>query len=172
MRGGRGLLAVVLAALAVAGAAGAARVGPASPPSAEPGDAVSGMWLCPHGGGPGWTGTIAIANPGTSSVAIRLTSIGGGSPGRPVSLEVPAGREVLQAVSADERGSATFVEAFGGWVGVGWQVHAAGAESGLGAEPCTPSGATTWFTAERLDRGEPPAASEHRPRDRQTGGRP
>jgi uncharacterized protein DUF5719 len=148
VRGGRGLLAVVLAALAVVGAAGAARVGPASRGSTEPGGAVSGMWLCPHGGGPGWTGTIAIANPGASTVAVRLTSIGSDAPSRPVSVEVPPGREVLRAVTDDERGSATFVEAFGGWVGVGWQVRAAGTESGMGAEPCTPSASTTWFTTD------------------------
>jgi hypothetical protein len=148
VKGGRGLLAVVLAALALVGAAGAARVGPASPASAAPGDAISGMWLCPHGGGPGWTGAIAIANPGTNTVAVRLTSIGSEAPSRPVSVEVPPGREVLQAVTAGERGSATFVEAFGGWVGVGWQVRAAGDESGMGAEPCAPSGGTTWFTAD------------------------
>ena len=69
MRGsGRAWLAIVLAALAVIGASAAERLGPATPSTGAAGDAVSSVWLCPHGGGPGWRGTIEIANPGDASV--------------------------------------------------------------------------------------------------------
>src|SRR4051812_10167091 len=63
MRGGRGWLAIALAALVVIGAEAATRLGPATPAAATAGAAPSTTWLCPHGGGPGWTATIEIANP-------------------------------------------------------------------------------------------------------------
>jgi len=144
--GGRGVLALVLAALAVAGAVAADRLGPATPGAPPATDmATSGVWLCPHGGGSGWSGTIAIANPGANAVDVRLTPIGSGAPGAPIEVAVPAGREVLQEVPATQRASATYVESFGGWVGVGWQVSTTGKEVGLGAEPCAPGPSTTWY---------------------------
>ena len=145
---GRGVLAVVLAAVAIAGAVAADRVGPADHPSTGGDDARSGIWLCPHGGGTGWSATIAIANPGSNPVDVRLTPIGSGAPGAAIAVSVPAGREVLQQMPAKERASATYVESFGGWVGVGWQVAAGGSEAGVGAEPCTPAAATTWYTTD------------------------
>lgn len=145
---GQGVLAVVVAAVVVAGGVAAERRGPGSPAPASPGEAVSSTWLCPHGGGPGWTGTIALANPGTASVHVRLTSLSDRAPGAPTDLTVPAGGEVLQDVPATSRASATYVEAFGGWIGAGWQVRAADPEIGLGAEPCAPSAARTWYAPE------------------------
>jgi hypothetical protein len=146
--GGRGLLALVLAAVAVAGAVAADRLGPATRPSSAAVAATSGIWLCPHGGGKDWSATIAIANPGTSNVDVRLTPIGSGAPGAPISVAVPPGREVLQPMPATQRGSATYVEAFGGWVGVGWAVTAGGSESGVGTEPCAPGAGTSWYTTD------------------------
>jgi len=70
---GRGWLAAAIAAIAVVGASAAVRIGPAAPVSAVPGTAVSSTWLCPHGGGPSWTVTIAIASPGTEAIQARLT---------------------------------------------------------------------------------------------------
>jgi len=145
---GQGVLAAVVAVIVVVGGVAAERRGPAPPAPASPGEAVSSAWLCPHGGGPGWTGTLALANPGTAPVHVRLTFLSDLAPGRPTDLVVPAGSEVLHDVPATSRASATYVEAFGGWIAAGWQVRASDPEVGLGAEPCASGPARTWYAPE------------------------
>jgi hypothetical protein len=145
MRGtGRAWLAIVLAALAVAGASAAERLGPASPTPGAAGDAVSSVWLCPHGGGPGWSGTIEIANPGDLPVQARLTSLGDGDPSAAGQVEVPPRSTVSHDVPAGARASATEVQLFGGWAAVAWVVRAGGKEAGMGAEPCTSEPGGHW----------------------------
>ncbi len=144
MKGGRGWLAAVIAALAVVGATAATRIGPADPAPATPGSAVSTTWLCPHGGGPTWTATIEIANPGETPIQARLTSYGSGQPKDVADVDVPAHGEVLQEAPAPSRGASTRVDLFGGWAAVGWTVWAAGKEAGLGAEPCTSAPGSSW----------------------------
>ena len=141
---GRGWLAIVVAALAIVGATAAEREGPKAPPPAEPGTAVSSVWLCPHGGGPRWHGTIAIANPGDAPVEARLRALGDGASAAAGVVDVPAHGEVLRDVPADARAASTAVEIFGGWAGVAWLVRAGGNESGLGAEPCTADPGGSW----------------------------
>jgi hypothetical protein len=145
---GRGVLALVLACVVVVGAAAAERLGPESPAAAAPGSAVSSAWLCPHGGGAGWTGSIALADPGPTPADVRLTQLGTDAPQPPISLTVPAGHEVLQRVRADSAADATFVEVFGGWVAAGWIVTGGSSVPGLGAEPCAPSGARSWYVVD------------------------
>jgi hypothetical protein len=144
MRGrGRGWLALLLGALSVLGAATASRIGAAAPASAPQGAAVSSAWVCPHGGGDGWTANVVIANPGEAEVDARLTPLGD-RPGRVRTVTVPAGGEAVEEVPATARGAATAVEVFGGWAAVGWVVRGGGKESGIGAEPCTDDAGAFW----------------------------
>jgi hypothetical protein len=145
MRGrGRGWLALLLGGLAIVGAVAADRTGPAGPAPAPAGGAVSSAWVCPHGGGDGWSASIVIANPGAAAIDARLTSLGDRAPRQVGTVTVPAGGESIQEVPATGRGSATSVEVFGGWAAVGWVVRAGGKESGIGAEPCTDDTGSTW----------------------------
>ena len=137
---GRGVLALVIACLVVLGAAAAERIGPAPLGAAERGSAVSSVWLCPHGGGPGWKGTIALADPGPTPADVRLTELGTGAPDPPVTLTVPAGHEVLQQVRSGSTANATYVEVFGGWIAAGWVLNGGKDVDGLAAEPCAPTG--------------------------------
>ncbi|MEP6759363.1 MAG: hypothetical protein ABJB55_09225 [Actinomycetota bacterium] len=145
MRGkGRAWLAIALAALAVAGATAAESLGPATPLAGTSGSAVSSVWLCPHGGGRGWTGTIEIANPGDGAVQARLYSLGDGARVVAGQVEVPPRATVSRDVPAGVRAAATEVQIFGGWAGVGWIVRAGGSEAGMGAEPCTSEPGSHW----------------------------
>ena len=144
MRGGRGWLAVVLAALVVIGAEAATHLGPATPAAATAGAAPSTTWLCPHGGGPGWTATIEIANPTAATVDARLTSYADGQVGTPKDVSVPPHGEVLRTVDASTRAASTRVDVFGGWAAVGWVVWGGSKEPGLGAEPCTSTPGAVW----------------------------
>ena len=105
--GGRAWLAILLAALAVVGASVAERLGAATPPAGPTGDAVSSVWLCPHGGGPGWQGSIEIANPGDTPVEARLTAFGDEDPtqrrpgGGPAARDGVARRARRPAVGRD-----------------------------------------------------------------------
>jgi hypothetical protein len=144
MKRGRGWLACLLVVAAIVGAEAAVKLGPATPAAAAPGDAVSTTWLCPHGGGAGWTATIEIANPGDTPVDVRLTSTGTGGERDAGEVEVPGHGDVLHEVPATQRGAGTRVDVFGGWAAVGWVVWASAKEAGLGAEPCTPTPGTSW----------------------------
>jgi len=144
MRGGRGWLAIALAALVVVGAEAATRLGPAAPAAATAGAAPSTTWLCPHGGGPGWTATIEIANPTAATLEARLTSYADGPVGAPKDVSVPPRGEVLQTVDASTRAASTRVDVFGGWAAVGWVVWGGAKEPGLGAEPCTSTPGPVW----------------------------
>ena len=141
---GRGWLALALAALALFGAAATVRLGAAVPAAVEQGVALSSAWLCPHGGGDGWLGTIAIANPGDAPIQARLVSYGARQPASVGTIEVPAHGEALSDVPATVRAASTLVEIFGGWAAVGWNVRAGGGEAGMGAEPCTPRAGDQW----------------------------
>ena len=143
-RGGRGWLAIVLAALVVVGAEAATRLGPATPAVATAGTAPSTTWLCPHGGGPGWTATIEIANPTGETLDARLTSYADGPVGKPSDVSVPPHGEVLKQVDASSRAASTRVDVFGGWAAVGWVVWGGAKEPGLGAEPCTSTPGSRW----------------------------
>ena len=145
---GRGVLALALGFAVIVGATAAERIGPAEPAVAARGTAVSSVWLCPHGGGEGWDGAIALADPGPNPVDVRLTEIGTDASGPPVTLTVPPGHEVMQPVRSDSASDATYVEVFGGWVAAGWVLRGAAAAPGVAAEPCAPAGARSWFVVD------------------------
>jgi hypothetical protein len=145
---GRGVLALAVAGLVVLGGIAAERAGPDAPAAAVRGTAVSSVWLCPHGGGEGWTGTIALADPGPEPVDVRITELSTGAPSAPVTITVPAGHEVLQPVEAGSIADATYIEVFGGWIAAGWLVRSAPPSQGLGVEPCAPAASRTWYTTD------------------------
>ena len=100
---------LVVIVVVVVGGIAAERAGPATPAAAVRGSAVSSVWLCPHGGGEGWSGTIALADPGPQPVEVRLTEVSEGAPSAPVTITVPAGHEVLQPVEAGATADATYI---------------------------------------------------------------
>lgn len=146
---GQGLVALILVTLVLGGGAAAARVGAAAPPPAAPPTARSSEWLCPHGGGEGWTAEVVVANPGDRPVQARVTSLGpDAKPGESSTFTVSPGSELRHEVPAEQPASAAYVEVFGGWASASWLVHAADPAIGLGAEPCAPAGAQRWITTE------------------------
>jgi hypothetical protein len=143
----RGSLALLVAVVVVAGVLAAERWGPATPLAAPSPVALSRVWLCPHGGGRGWTATISIANPGSTDVNVRVRTLNERGSGAPVSFTVPAGHEVQRELPDASLASATVVEAFGGWVSAGWIVRAGDPDVGIGAEPCASAAGQRWFAA-------------------------
>jgi hypothetical protein len=121
------------------------RVGTEAFAAGPAGSAPSGAWLCPHGGGQDWQTTLEVANPGEADVRIRVTRMSEARPTDARSYVVPAGTTLPIAAPSTSRGSASFVEYFGGWVAAGWVTHGGGGEGGVAAEPCLPSASATWF---------------------------
>jgi Family of unknown function (DUF5719) len=144
---GQSFLTLVLAAVLALGGAAFTRLGPREPAPAPEGSAESGAWLCPHGGGKGYEGTVFLANPGASDVSTRVTGLTVDGVSKSAEVTVPAGGQVAVSVPARDRAASTFVETFGGWVAAGWLVRGAEGEPGLGAEPCTPEASRSWFSA-------------------------
>jgi Family of unknown function (DUF5719) len=144
---GQGLLTLlVLAAVAVAAVA-LERLGTREAPAAEAGTAPSAVWLCPHGGGRAYEGTVFLANPGETEVSARVTELSTDGPSDTSVVAVPAGTQVSVSVDASDRSSSTFVETFGGWMAAGWMVRGAEGEVGIGAEPCAADARRSWVSA-------------------------
>jgi len=148
--------AVVLAVVVAGGVYLQREVGPRAAAPGPPGQAPSGAWFCPHGGGTDWEVTLAVANPGPSPVDIRVTALSERRPSAPQSYTVEPGTELLVSQAAGDRDRSTFIEYFGGWVAAGWVAHAGGGEKGVAAEPCLPRAGQRWFvpdgtTTERQD---------------------
>ncbi|HEY6567062.1 MAG TPA: DUF5719 family protein, partial [Actinomycetota bacterium] len=144
---GQGLLTVVLVGVIVALGVSFDRLGAKPPAAARPGAAQSGVWLCPHGGGPDWVATVNLANPGDAPVQARVTSMGAEGSQPSEAVVVPPGSQVRVPTPAEERGSTTYVEYFGGWVSAGWITRGASGEAGIGAEPCAPEPGRSWFSS-------------------------
>lgn len=140
------LMAVAgLSALVLLSGALLTRAGTSPPPPAPSGDAVAtGAWFCPHGGGSGWTGWIAIANPGTSPVRVRVTTFGHSGVTAIRTFSVGASREVYRAVPAGDPASSTEVEYFGGWVAAGAVIRSSGASPDIAAERCVAGLGGSW----------------------------
>ncbi len=141
------ILAILVLLLLVGGAAYAEREIEPRPfgPGAN-GPARSGVWLCPHGGGPeGWEAFLQVANPGTEVATIRVRTLGAEGADAPRTLQVDPGSFMRVPVEAVGRGRASLVEWFGEWVAVGWLAHAGGGEGGVAAEPCAPEAGSDWL---------------------------
>jgi hypothetical protein len=139
---GQALFAVVSVAFLVVAMTWLDRVGPKAPAPIGAGSAPSGEWICPHGGGPGISVALFLANPGTDTVTARVTQLGARAPSRPTDLDVPPGSTVRVNLEPDERGAATAVEFFGGWIGAGWVSFT---DAGVAAEPCAAEASQRWY---------------------------
>jgi hypothetical protein len=140
-------LALAFVALIVAAAFVANGVGRAAPAEPAAPTVTSSTWICPHGGDDAWTGSVVIMNPGDTDVDVRVSTLGRTPKVVTTEATVPASQQLVQDVPVTERGAATLVEAFGGWVGVAWLV-ASDEPAGLGAEPCAAGGARRWFAGD------------------------
>lgn len=118
------------------------RTGVRAPASLAAGTAPSGAWICPHGGAPDLSVAIYLANPGTTSVTARITSLGKDAAGSPESYAVPAGSTRRIDQDPGDRGAATYIEYFGGWIGAGWVSFT---DQGVAAEPCAAEAARSWY---------------------------
>ena len=144
---GQGALAVIVLAAVIGGGFALQRgLGPRLPEAAPLGTARSGAWFCPHGGGAKeWKATLYLANPGVEPVTARVTSLVAKKPSTTQGVTVPPQTTVPVTVPAIGREASTYVEYFGGWLAAGWVAQGGGGEIGVGAEPCAPSAARTWY---------------------------
>jgi hypothetical protein len=127
-------------------------VGPRVPAPGPSGVAVSGGWFCPHGGGPDWSATLEVANPGSEPVQIRVIGLTSGKPSPSQAFTVEPGTELLVPAKAQGRGASSAIEYFGGWVAAGWLAHAGGKEKGVAAEPCLPEAGQRWYLSDGTTR--------------------
>ena len=141
------MLTVAIAGVVAIGVVSLDRLGPRQPSGAAFATARSATWLCPHGGGKGYEGSLFLANPGDEPVTARVTELDASTGGGPSELVVPPGSQVVVEVAASERSASTFVETFGGWAAAGWLIRGAGGEGGVGAEPCAAEAGRGWVTA-------------------------
>lgn len=149
---GQGFLALVVAVLVVAGGAAFTRLGPKPQPDATPGEATSGAWLCPHGGGNDWKGWLYLANPGEAPVTVRVGSLAKAPADPAGALTVAPASTVRLELAVAARESATYVEYFGGWVAAAWLTQGGGGQGGIGAEPCAAAASRTWYVSDGSTR--------------------
>jgi hypothetical protein len=121
------------------------QIGPKVPAAAEAGTAPSGAWICPHGGGSGLSTALFLANPGATTVTARVTQLGAKAAAEPTGFDVPPDSTVRVNLPPGERGAATYVEFFGGWIGAGWVSFT---DDGVSAEPCAADASTRWYLAD------------------------
>jgi hypothetical protein len=88
---------------------------------------------------------LYLANPGATTVTARITGLGTDPAGSPESYQVPAGSTVRVDQVPEDRGAATYIEYFGGWIGAGW---VSSTDEGVAAEPCAADAARGWYMAD------------------------
>jgi hypothetical protein len=142
---GQTLFALASVAFFVAALFWLDRVGVRSAGGLAPGTAPSGAWVCPHGGASEVSLAMYLANPGSGVVTARVTGLGTEAAGSPESYEVPAGSTVRIDKVPNDRGAATYIEYFGGWIGAGW---VSSTDGGVAAEPCAADAARDWYLAD------------------------
>jgi len=144
--GGRAAgVVLVVAAVAASGVFLDRSVGPKSASAGTEPGAYSGAWFCPHGGGDGWKGWVAVTNPGPAPVGVRVTTFGKKGPAAGGSFSLPARTERLVEVPATDPADTAEVEYFGGWVGAGAILDTGGTTPRTTAERCAPASHRTWF---------------------------
>lgn len=148
MRGpGQAVLALAFVGAVAAAAVAADGFGTASPGSPPPATVSSARWVCPHGGGDGWTGRVVVMNPGDEPADVRITTFGRDKDSVTTEATVPASRQLVHEVPASDPAATTVIDAFGPWVGVAWLVSSED-PGGLGAEPCLPERARRWLAGD------------------------
>jgi len=145
------LVVVVAGGFALQRGLGVRAQEPAAPPTAS-----SGVWFCPHGGGEKeWKATLYLANPGDAAVVARVSSFSRKKRDEPRSVTVPPQATVAVSVPAKGREASSYVEYFDGWIAASWVTQGGGGEVGVGAEPCAPATAPTWFAPDgTTEQGE------------------
>ncbi len=139
---GQALFALASVVVIVGALAWLDRSGPRTPAPLPVGTAASGAWICPHGGGSELAVVLYLANPGSTPVHARVTELGSDRAGSSESYDVAAGSTLRIEEAPEDRGGATYIEYFGGWIGAGW---VASTDDGVAAEPCAADAATRWF---------------------------
>jgi hypothetical protein len=142
---GQALFALACVAFLVAALMVLDRAGPRAPALLVAGEAPSGAWICPHGGGPDVSVALFLANPGEEAATVRVTQLGAETAAPPARYDVPGGTTVRVNLSPGERGDSTSVEFFGGWVGAGWVSFT---DAGAAAEPCAAEASQRWYLAD------------------------
>jgi hypothetical protein len=142
---GSALFALASVVFLVAALIGLDRTGAKSPAPLAAGTAPSGAWVCPHGGASELTVALYLANPGAATVTARITRLGADAPGSPESYEVPPGNTLRIEQVPEDRGAATYIEYFGGWIAAGWVSFT---DEGVAAEPCAADAARAWYLAD------------------------
>ena len=142
---GQALFALASVVFLVGAMAWLDRTGARAPAPLAPGTAASGAWFCPHGGRSDLSVALYLANPGSATVRARVTKLDSGPAEPPESYDVPAGSTLRIDQVPEDRGAATYVEYFGGWIGAGWVAFTDG---GVAAEPCAADAAPRWFLAD------------------------
>ncbi|HJP65664.1 MAG TPA: hypothetical protein VKA30_05095 [Actinomycetota bacterium] len=144
----RGRLAGVVALallVALVGVVLQDQVGPRKPAAGAAGGGLSGAWLCPHGGGTGQRAWVAVTNPGTRAVPIRITTFGSKGVLAERSEVIPPFTQLIRQVPAKQAGTATEVEYFGGWAGAGWVVQQREPQTALASSRCAGGPSPTWY---------------------------
>jgi hypothetical protein len=142
---GQALFALASVAFLVVALTWLDRAGPKAPALLTAGEAPSGAWICPHGGGRDVSVALFIANPGEAAATVRVTQLGAEAAAPPARYDVPGGTTVRVDLPPGGRGDATSVEFFGGWVGAGWVSFTA---AGAAAEPCAAEASQRWYLAD------------------------
>jgi hypothetical protein len=142
---GQALFALASVAFLVVALTWLDRAGPRAPALLTAGEAPSGAWICPHGGGPDLSVALFLANPGEAAATVRVTQLGTEAAAPPAGYDVPGGTTVRVNLPPGGRGAATSVEFFGGWVGAGWVSFT---DAGAAAEPCAAQASQRWYLAD------------------------
>ncbi|HJQ72957.1 MAG TPA: DUF5719 family protein [Actinomycetota bacterium] len=142
---GQALFALASVAFMVVALTWLDRAGPRVPAQLAGGEAPSGAWICPHGGGRGLSVALFLANPGEAAATVRLTQLGAEVAGPPARFDVAGGTTLRVDLAPGARGDATSVEFFGGWIGVGWVSFT---DAGAAAEPCAAEASQRWYLAD------------------------
>jgi hypothetical protein len=145
---GRAAVVLILAAALAGSSFLLGQKGPAAAPDARLQPGVSGTWFCPHGGSPGWKAWVVVANPGTDSVRIRLTTFGARGVSARSTFDLGGMRQVERSIPAVQADASTQVEYFGGWVAASTYVLTDGSPAAAGAERCAPSPEPHWYVAD------------------------
>jgi hypothetical protein len=153
---GRALGTVALAAVLVVSGVGLQRgVGEHLAPAASARDSRSGAWFCPHGGGEGWSGWIAITNPTDRAVRVRLTTLGSRGQVARSTFTVGGNRQAMRSVPVTQPEASTLVEYFGGWVAAGSIVRTGSSPAFTAAERCAAGPRRSWYVPDApTARGE------------------
>lgn len=142
---GQALFALASVAFVVVALTWLDAAGPRAPAPLATGEAPSGAWICPHGGGPDLSVALFLANPSEAAATVRLTQLGAEAAAPSEQYDVPGGTTLRVDLAPGARSDATSVEFFGGWIGAGWVSFT---DAGAAAEPCAAEASQRWYLAD------------------------